>query len=943
MGIGLDTTNEGIVPRFVYTMFQQLDYKKTLLSSFSYQVSVSFLELHQEDLVDLLGDKGFHLTIREDTNGNICWSGVKEEPVLCPEELMGYLKKGSVSRTTAATDMNHNSSRSHAIFSINLRQLDQGKKLVSKFHFVDLAGSERLKRTNAVGDRAREGISINSGLLALGNVISALGDESRRVSHIPYRDSKLTRLLQDSLGGNSQTLMLACASPAESNVTETLNTLKYANRARNIRNRVVVNQEIGEVDKLKQTIARLKEELRSNDDFLHAVNNEMDTLKKEVEVLNTTLQQKSMELAHVKCERDRYKRACQQDGADSAEDEDNTLVSSSLVTEYAQIIESLKIELMQAQEKLKLCQERDDDTLVGSPCHSSNHCPTERITSCPTSEKPLTVSEKPLTISDKTSSVYKKTHRVGSTRRSKYNKRKNNSLSTVSPKQQRQKNKALQEVKRKLQREAEFLKQHGMWNDGEIEIKRPKHRRRTLDTIQPMIRREHDEDNQTMLLQKLASMVEIQYDLIEQLENSIQLQEEITYQHHQKIAEMAAKRNIALGHHKRELSDVKAQYECRLKKQQVELQSLRRKHMQLMSKSDRMRHQSQSTIDQLSRTIEKINHEKKKTIKRMKQESIRAREQSMEHEKVLSKLKKQEAQLVATKKRLEREIGVQKIACKRLTEEIVALLGQMKQITGILRKVMTCAPLAMTTKTLLAKALACANVRGYHHIKSNTSTKKSTKTKAATLQQHVFNKKKLIVRAISAFVKGQVTNQLVADLLEKSESLKAEQRELLSERELVLIDSHEKDTFTNDELSEPQYMDERIDAITLQLNLVRQQLESIQDIKQTNADEEWTNEADHGQTNAYETALSIIRSLEYEEARLISELLMEDMIQLQKDSYLNRTLTQPALSMLQWLYDGLTQLRRATSIGELDPILVRTLKNSIRIEHGLLLPNPQRD
>lgn len=89
MGIGLDTTNEGIVPRFVYTMFQQLDYKKTLLNSFSYQVTVSFLELHQEDLVDLLGDKGFHLTIREDTNGNICWSGVKEEPVLCPEELMG--------------------------------------------------------------------------------------------------------------------------------------------------------------------------------------------------------------------------------------------------------------------------------------------------------------------------------------------------------------------------------------------------------------------------------------------------------------------------------------------------------------------------------------------------------------------------------------------------------------------------------------------------------------------------------------------------------------------------------------------------------------------------------------------------------------------------------------------------------------------------------------
>ncbi|RKP04810.1 P-loop containing nucleoside triphosphate hydrolase protein, partial [Thamnocephalis sphaerospora] len=108
--------------------------------------------------------------------------------------------------------------------------------LQSKFHFVDLAGSERLKRTNAVGDRAREGISINAGLSALGNVISALGDNTKKAVHVPYRDSKLTRLLQDSLGGNSQTLMIACVSPAASNLTETLNTLKYANRARNIKN-----------------------------------------------------------------------------------------------------------------------------------------------------------------------------------------------------------------------------------------------------------------------------------------------------------------------------------------------------------------------------------------------------------------------------------------------------------------------------------------------------------------------------------------------------------------------------------------------------------------------------------------------------------------------------------------------------------------------------------
>uniref|UniRef100_A0A8C7YRA6 Kinesin family member 21B n=1 Tax=Oryzias sinensis TaxID=183150 RepID=A0A8C7YRA6_9TELE len=134
---------------------------------------------------------------------------------------------------------------------------------MAKFHFVDLAGSERLKRTGATGERAREGISINCGLLALGNVISALGDQSKKGGHVPYRDSKLTRLLQDSLGGNSHTLMIACVSPSDRDFMETLNTLKYANRARNIKNKVVVNQDktSQQISALRAEIARLQMEL----------------------------------------------------------------------------------------------------------------------------------------------------------------------------------------------------------------------------------------------------------------------------------------------------------------------------------------------------------------------------------------------------------------------------------------------------------------------------------------------------------------------------------------------------------------------------------------------------------------------------------------------------------------------------------------------------------
>lgn len=185
---------------------------------------------------------------------------------------MQCLRLGALSRTTASTQMNTQSSRSHAIFTIHIKQqkliTDQDdtsgiETLTAKFHFVDLAGSERLKRTGATGDRAKEGISINCGLLALGNVISALGDKSKKASHVPYRDSKLTRLLQDSLGGNSKTVMIACVSPSDRDFMETLNTLKYANRARNIKNKVCINQDksIRTISQLKQQIAQLQLEL----------------------------------------------------------------------------------------------------------------------------------------------------------------------------------------------------------------------------------------------------------------------------------------------------------------------------------------------------------------------------------------------------------------------------------------------------------------------------------------------------------------------------------------------------------------------------------------------------------------------------------------------------------------------------------------------------------
>ncbi|XP_064607442.1 chromosome-associated kinesin KIF4A-like [Liolophura sinensis] len=254
----------GVIPRVVRDLFKGIEDK----DGFQFDVRVSYLEIYNEELIDLLTSaaKRDPIVIREDTGGGIKLQGMQEVGVNSYLETMQLLENGSRSRTTGATAMNNTSSRSHAIFTIHIdqRKLDDDNDLCHvKFHLVDLAGSERAKRTKAEGERFKEGISINKGLLALGNVISALGDDTEKRNHIPYRDSKLTRILQDALGGNSHTVMVACISPADSNMEETLNTLRYADRARKIKNKPIVNRDpqAAEILRLKQVVQQLRLQL----------------------------------------------------------------------------------------------------------------------------------------------------------------------------------------------------------------------------------------------------------------------------------------------------------------------------------------------------------------------------------------------------------------------------------------------------------------------------------------------------------------------------------------------------------------------------------------------------------------------------------------------------------------------------------------------------------
>ncbi|XP_036211616.1 kinesin-like protein KIF7 isoform X2 [Myotis myotis] len=245
----LHEDQQGIIPRVMAEAFKLID-ENDLLDCL---VHVSYLEVYKEEFRDLLevGTASRDIQLREDERGNVVLCGVKEVDVEGLDEVLSVLEMGNAARHTGATHLNRLSSRSHTVFTVTLEQRGRAPSrlprpaaaqlLVSKFRFVDLAGSERVLKTGSTGERLKESIQINSSLLALGNVISALGDPQRRGSHIPYRDSKITRILKDSLGGNAKTVMIACVSPSSCDFDETLNTLNYASRAQNICNRATVN------------------------------------------------------------------------------------------------------------------------------------------------------------------------------------------------------------------------------------------------------------------------------------------------------------------------------------------------------------------------------------------------------------------------------------------------------------------------------------------------------------------------------------------------------------------------------------------------------------------------------------------------------------------------------------------------------------------------------
>ncbi|XP_062845664.1 kinesin-like protein KIF18A isoform X2 [Trichomycterus rosablanca] len=253
----------------LFTRMDQIKEEKV------FDVAFSYLEVYNEQIRDLLTNSG-PLAVREDGAKGVVVQGLTLHQPKSAKHILEALDFGNRNRTQHPTDMNASSSRSHAVFQIYLRQKDKTASLnpnvrVAKMSLIDLAGSERASAVNTKGARLREGANINRSLLALGNVINTLADPKSKKTHIPYRDSKLTRLLKDSLGGNCRTVMIANVSPSSLSFEDTHNTLKYANRAKEIKstlksNVVSVDSHVGQYavicEKQKAEIIMLKQKLR---------------------------------------------------------------------------------------------------------------------------------------------------------------------------------------------------------------------------------------------------------------------------------------------------------------------------------------------------------------------------------------------------------------------------------------------------------------------------------------------------------------------------------------------------------------------------------------------------------------------------------------------------------------------------------------------------------
>ncbi|CAO3680641.1 unnamed protein product [Rhizopus stolonifer] len=774
MGTTLNTNNQGIVPRCITELFDILQTNQSQDPEYKYEIKVSFLELYNEEFIDLLNIKRrSEVSIREDVAGQIYWAGVKEQDCFNPSEVLDYLTQGSLCRTTGSTEMNSVSSRSHAIFSVILKQQTQGKSLISKFHFVDLAGSERLKRTQAEGDRAREGIAINGGLLALGNVISALGDESRKMTHIPYRDSKLTRLLQDSLGGNSQTLMLACCSPADQNFQETLSTLKYANRARNIKNKISLNQDVAngnEVGQLRALVARLRSEIaQSGNDA----------------VLRDQIKALSAQVARLTQERDSLLAA----GGDGA----------GKTMEYQMTIQALRRELQESKSSKRRRNRRPVITKSTSASLRKKKMAKKKESEEEDEGFVNDFQEPDVVRHEEVKESIAKVR--ADIRKSMEVLELTKPLEDLAGEEKEEEEEELDLQKRCSVNMDDFIK--------DIESL-------TRSSLSEFSSQTKLTAHLTRMLQQIHSDIITKQELVAHLEKS-----EIEYAYLRKKFE----EKISLLQ-----TQMSPQSDTKVRQQMThKIQDLSRKYSNATTSVQSARSQNEGTLKTLKISIQRLETEKRRLADRMRLEAQKVREKILKQEHKIQQLQRQQAQSNQAKRRLEREHEEQKTALKKRSEECIVSTSQLKQMIQVMKKAVREG--GILDEKMLAKLTPILGghfaviARGGGH-----GFPKKKKKNPTPLGLRVSRKKQLLDKALDQYVQGRQAIVEMEHLLIRRERLIKEKVELEEEREQVYAveREHEESTGQAMDTIAIELMDERIDLVSSEIAYLSSRVHNIQ-------------------------------------------------------------------------------------------------------------------
>ncbi|XP_058511848.1 kinesin-like protein KIF21A isoform X8 [Ochotona princeps] len=857
MGTGFDVNiveeEQGIISRAVKHLFKSIEEKKATaikngLPPPDFKVNAQFLELYNEEVLDLFDttrdidskNKKSNIRIHEDSTGGIYTVGVTTRTVNTESEMMQCLKLGALSRTTASTQMNVQSSRSHAIFTIHVcqtracpqtdaenatdnkmisesSQMNEFETLTAKFHFVDLAGSERLKRTGATGERAKEGISINCGLLALGNVISALGDKSKRATHVPYRDSKLTRLLQDSLGGNSQTIMIACVSPSDRDFMETLNTLKYANRARNIKNKVVVNQDRAsqQINALRSEITRLQMELmeyktgkriideegvESINDMFHEnamLQTENNNLRVRIKAMQETVDALRARITQLLSDQANQVLARAGEGNEEI---------SNMIHSYIKEIEDLRAKLLESEAVNENLRKNLTRATARSPYFSG-----------PSTFSPLLSSDKEtIEIIDLAKKDLEKLKRKEKKKKRRLQKLEESSREerSVANKEDNadtdQEKKEDKGVSERVNNELEVEECQEV-SDHEDEEEEEEEEEDDIEGGESSDESDSESDEKANYQADLANItceIAIKQKLIDELENSQKRLQTLKRQYEEKLMMLQHKiRDTQLerdqvlqnlgsveSYSEEKAKKVKSEYEKKLQAMNKELQRLQaaqKEHARLLKNQS----QYEKQLKKLQQDVMEMKKTKVRLMKQMKEEQEKARLTESRRNREIAQLKKDQRKRDHQLRLLEAQKRNQEVILRRKTEEVTALRRQVRPMSDkvagkVTRKLSSSDTAAQDSGTSAAAVEADTSRAGAQQkMKIPVARVQALPTPAANGTRKKYQRKGLPGRVFTsktARMKWQLLERRVTDIIMQKmtiSNMEADMNRLLTQRE----------------------------------------------------------------------------------------------------------------------------------------------------------------